>query len=93
MTFRHWYSARFTRPILSSGDLDAIDDIRVEWEQHRTGCAPGYREIIDIALRRMQQDLDSGNSCEVIEDLRREIGYRRWCARAAQSPMRGRGPV
>lgn len=93
MTFRHWYSARSTRPILSSGDLDAIDDIRVEWEQHRKGCAPGYREIIDIALRRMQQDLDSGNSYEVIEDLRREIGYRRWCAGAAQPPMHGCGLV
>ena len=93
MTFRRRYFAPSTRPILSSGDIDAIEDIRVEWEQHRQGCAPDYGEIIDIALRRLQLDLDSGNSCEVIEDLRREIGYRQWCARAAQIPMHGRGPV
>ena len=88
MTFRHWYSAPSTRPILSSGDVDALEDIRVEWEHHRQGCAPGYREIIDIALRRMRLDLDSGGDevvGDVIEDLRREIGYRQWCAGAGSA--------
>jgi hypothetical protein len=95
MTFRHRYSTASARPILPAGDVDviegAIEDIRVEWEQHRQGCAPDYREIIDIALRRLQQDLDSGSGevvGDVIEDLRREIGYRQWCA--AQVPMHGR---
>jgi hypothetical protein len=83
MTFRHRYSALFIRPILSPGDVDAIEDIRIEWERHRIGCAPSYGEIIDVALRRMRQDLDSGGSGGVIEDLRREIGYRQWCAQAA----------
>jgi hypothetical protein len=92
MTFRHRYCTDSTRPIFSAGDVDviegAIEDIRVEWEQHGQGCAPDYGEIIDIALRRLRQDLDSGSSSEVIEDLRREIGYRQWCA--AQVPMHGR---
>jgi hypothetical protein len=95
MTFRHRYSAHPTSPILSSGDLDAIDDIRVEWEQHRKDRAPDCSQIIEIALRRMQLDLDSGSG-DVIEDLRREIGYRQWCTRAvsaASVPMHGRGPV
>jgi glutamyl-tRNA reductase len=85
MTFRRLYSAPSTRPILSPGDIDALEDIRVEWEQRREGSAPEDGEIIDIALRRLQQDLDSGNSSEVIEDLRREIGYRQWCARAVSA--------
>ena len=88
MTLRHRHFAPSARPILSPGDVDAIEDIRIEWEQHRSGCAPCYREIIDIALRRMRQDLDSGGGevvGEVMEDLRREIGYRHWCARAASA--------
>jgi|SRR5580700_4033073 hypothetical protein len=98
MTFQRRYSTPSTRPTLSAGDVDAIEDIRVEWEQHCRGCAPDHGEIIDIALRRMQRDLESGNSCEVIEDLRREIGYRQWCAGAGRFPMQGlpihgRGPV
>jgi hypothetical protein len=98
MTFRRWHSVPSTLPILSSGDVDAIEDIRVEWEQQRKDCAPGYTEIIDIALRRMRRDLESGNSCEVMEDLRREIGYRQWCAGVGRIPMQGlpmhgRGPV
>ena len=84
MTFQRRYSTPSTRPTLSAGDVDAIEDIRVEWEQHCSGCAPDHGEIIDIALRRMRQDLDSGGGGvvgEVIEDLRREIGYRQWCGR------------
>jgi hypothetical protein len=93
MTFRRSYSVPSTRPILSPGDLDAIEDIRVEWQQHRDGSTPGHEEIIDLALRRMQRDLVSGDSSEVIEDLRREIGYRQWCAGSARLPMQGCGPV
>jgi hypothetical protein len=93
MTFWRQYSAPSTQPILSSGDIDAIEDIRVELEQHRKGCAPDHEEIIDIALRRMRRELNSGGGevvGEVMEDLRREIGYRQWCAGSA---MYDCGPV
>ena len=38
-------------------------------------------KIIEIALRRLQWELDSGREDEIIEDLQREIDYRLWCDR------------
>jgi len=69
------------KPALSSDDERVLDQILAEWDTQGPGCARKFREIIDLALRRLQWDLDTGCKDEVIEDLQREIAYRLWCAR------------
>ena len=40
------------------------------------------QQLIDRALRKLECDLQSCQSPEVIEEVRREIAYRLWCADA-----------
>ncbi|HEY3827178.1 MAG TPA: hypothetical protein VGL82_21635 [Bryobacteraceae bacterium] len=56
-----------------------MEEIQAEWARHRDGWAPEYQEIIDLALRRMRQDLASGAREDVIEEIKYEILYRQWC--------------
>jgi hypothetical protein len=65
---------------LSRDDVQVLEQIVAEWDTHGPG-AQNFREIIGLALRRLQWELDSGGKDEVIEDLQREIEYRQWCAR------------
>ena len=53
----------------------------VECDSQGIGRSRNMHEIIEIALRRLQRDLDSGFKDEIIEDLQREIDYRLWCTR------------
>jgi hypothetical protein len=64
--------------LLSANDVEALERIV---EQLAEGKANNHNEIIDIALRRLQRDLDSGCKDEVIEDVQQEIDYRLWCVR------------
>jgi hypothetical protein len=84
MRFRKPQSSYFCGSALSQTDIDALEDIRGDLKFSHEGCSPGDREIIDIALRRMQYDLNVRCSQEVIEDVKREIMYRQWCAQNPQ---------
>ena len=41
------------------------------------------QQLIDRALRKLELDLQSGERQRVIEEVKREIAYRRWCANAS----------
>ena len=60
--------------------MQVLEQMVAEWDAQGRG-AQNLREIIGLALRRLQWELDSGAKDEVIEDLQREIEYRQWCAR------------
>ncbi len=68
------------RQRLRPGDAEAIEEIRAGLERYPDRCLPGDDDIIHIALRLMQRDLNSACGGEVVEDARWEIGYRQWCA-------------
>jgi hypothetical protein len=62
-------------------DVQALEKIVKPWAQPEIGSVRNFNEIIYIALRRLQRDLNSGCRDEVIEEVQREIDYRLWCAR------------
>jgi hypothetical protein len=71
-------------PILSPDDAQFVEIIAAWGTQLGTqlpGCAGNLHEIIVIALLRLRWELESGSRDEVIEDMRREIAYRLWCAK------------
>jgi hypothetical protein len=67
--------------LLSANDVEALRRIVGQWSSAGLGGARNFNEIIDIALRRLQWDLDSGCKDQVIEDVQQEIDYRLWCTR------------
>lgn len=79
MLFRKSRQELFRDPELSSADVEAMEQIRSLWQRVMNGI-PSYREIIDLALRNLERDLQSPRRGEVVQDLRREIAYRHWCA-------------
>lgn len=78
MLFRKSHQELFQNPELSPAEVEAIEEIRFLWQRVMDGI-PNYREIIDLALRNLQRDLESPLRSEVVQELRREIEYRRWC--------------
>jgi len=64
-----------------SPDDAQILEIVAAWDTQLPGCARNLHEIIVIALLRLRWELESGCENEVIEDMRREIAYRLWCAK------------
>jgi hypothetical protein len=75
----HSKSTPCDESMLSPDDQDVLEDIRAAWVLRRNNCPPHQEELVDIALRRMQQDLHSCRREEVVEDVQREIAYRLWC--------------
>ena len=67
--------------LLSPDDLQVLEQILARWAPCGPADSWNSHEIIEIALRRLQSELDCGHEREVIEDLQREIDYRLWCAR------------
>jgi hypothetical protein len=65
---------------LSRDDVQILEQMVAEWDTQKPE-AQNLREIIGLALRRLQWELDSGGKDEVLEDLQREIEYRQWCSR------------
>lgn len=76
--------ARFRDPGRHS---EALEEIRSEWTACGLGAAPSDREIVSVALHFMQIEIDAGLEDEVLEDLRREVEYRRWCAANESAPV------
>jgi hypothetical protein len=60
--------------------VQVLEQMVAGWDAPGPG-AQNFREIIGLALRRLQWELNSGAEDEVIEDLQREIEYRQWFAR------------
>lgn len=79
MLFRRTSKDLSVIPHLSAGDLDALEDIRSYW-QSLSGGIPSHHQMIDLALRNIERDLDSRRWHEVMRDLEREIAYRKWRA-------------
>jgi hypothetical protein len=68
------------KPLLAPDYVLVLNEILDELDQQGLGRAPNIHEIMEIALHRLQQDLDSGREDEIVQDLEREIDYRQWCA-------------
>jgi hypothetical protein len=68
----------------SPGDDEMLNEIIGEiesgWRGGSVAAAPERQDLVDLALRRMQRDLQSARCIEVIADVQREIAYRAWCA-------------
>ncbi len=71
--------------LLPSGDLEILESIRTELELRSGIRTHEDRDIIDLALRLLQKDLDSGAAGEVIEEVRREVLYRLWCTESSRA--------
>ena len=70
----------------SDYDREAIDDIRSDWAARGLGEPPSDREIVSVALHFMQAEIEAGLGDEVMEDVRREVEYRHWCAAIDDAP-------
>jgi hypothetical protein len=44
------------------------------------GAKLHHRDVVGIALKRLEADLKSDRAAEVSEDLRRELEFRKWSA-------------
>ena len=90
---------RFDKVTLVSCDprsICSLDDAQIfeivaAWDTQLPDCARNFHEIIVIALLRLRWELESGGEDEVLEDMRREIAYRLWCAKTkdAERPILG----
>jgi hypothetical protein len=88
MHFRKLRPAIPAQSVLSPEDKDDVEQIRAELQLTHAGRDFEDGEIVDIALRRMWQDLNSDSRGELMEELQRWILYRQWCARNERSePM------
>ena len=75
------FSRRIVPGPLSADEIQALEQVVKRWAQDELTSGHNIHEIIDIALRRLQRDLDSECGDNVMDDVRCEIGYRQWCSR------------
>jgi hypothetical protein len=59
-------------PRLRPEDLDRTHDLWLRL-QDRFGSRLHHRDVVGVALRRLQRDLDSERQQEVLSDLEREL--------------------
>jgi nucleotide-binding universal stress UspA family protein len=60
-------------PRLWPQDLDLLHQLWLELSEKGPGSKLHHRDIVGVALRRMQESLQSGHSDEVVRDVMREI--------------------
>jgi len=61
-------------PRLWPEDLDRLHDLWLKLsEQEGVGSRLHHRDVVGAALRRLQRDLESGDSKQVVEDLKQEL--------------------
>jgi nucleotide-binding universal stress UspA family protein len=60
-------------PRLWPQDLDLLHQLWLELAAKGPGCNLHHRDIVGVALRRMQQAIESGHADEVVADVMREI--------------------
>jgi len=60
-------------PRLWPQDLDLLHRLWLELSAKGPGAKLHHRDVVGVALRRMQQEIESGHSAEVLDDVMREI--------------------
>jgi hypothetical protein len=65
----------------SADEIQALEQVVKRWAQDERTEGHNIHVIIDIALRRLERELDSECRDNVMEEVRREICYRQWCSR------------
>jgi hypothetical protein len=60
-------------PRLWPQDLDLLHQLWLELASKGPGSKLHHRDIVGVALRRMQESLQSGHADEVVADVMREI--------------------
>ena len=60
-------------PRLWPQDIDLLHQLWLELASKGPGCNLHHRDIVGVALRRMQAAIDSGHADEVVADVMREI--------------------
>ena len=74
-------------PRLWPEDLDLLHELWLELSAKGPGSKLHHRDIVGVALRRMQESLKTGHSDEVVADVMREISNgspsRRWASVAS----------
>ncbi|HBY63095.1 MAG TPA: APC family permease, partial [Solibacterales bacterium] len=63
-------------PRLWPEDVDRLHELWLKLtERDDMGARLHHRDVVGVALRRMQRDLDSTDREQVIEDLRKELRH------------------
>jgi hypothetical protein len=61
-------------PRLWPEDVDRTHDIWLDLtENEGMGAALHHRDVVNIALRRLERDLEGGERAGIVEQMRREI--------------------
>jgi hypothetical protein len=63
-------------PRLWPEDVDLVHDMWLDISEHGLGSKLHHRDIVGVALRRMQTQLDGSTRDEVIQDILKEIDHR-----------------
>ena len=77
-------------PRLWPEDVDLVHRLWLELSARGPGGKLHHRDVVSVALRRMNAELQSGRAAEVVEDVLREIknGDGRTQAQAQNSHLR-----
>ena len=67
-------------PRLWPTDIDLTHQLWLQLNEQGGGAKLHHRDVVGIALKRLQADLKSDRAGEVSEDLRREIDFRKTVA-------------
>jgi hypothetical protein len=76
-------------PRLWPDDLDLLHRLWLELSEKGLGAKLHHRDVVRVALRRLDADLRSGQGREVLKDLSQEVGGSQ---DSGVSPERGAGP-
>jgi hypothetical protein len=58
-------------------DVDLVHEMWLEVSDKYAGSKVHHRDIVGVALRRMQKDLQSGDREEVVGDILEELSHRK----------------
>lgn len=64
---------------LTCARQEVLEDICAAMSPSQRTSQTSPEDLIERALRNLERDLQSYRSNEVMEDVKREIAYRRWC--------------
>ena len=64
-------------PRLWPEDVDLVHDIWLEVSEKYAGSKLHHRDVVGVALRRMQEQLQSEEREEVVQDILEEIEHRK----------------
>ena len=67
-------------PRLWPTDINLAHQLWLQLSEQGAGAKLHHRDVVGIALKRLEADLKSDRAAEVSEDLRRELEFRKWSA-------------